>query len=270
MSNALTQICDDKREHIAAQKTQHKETDLLARAVGQDPPRGFRAALEDASSGAGFGLIAEIKKASPSKGLIRADFDPPSLARAYANGGATCLSVLTDMPHFWGADEYLVSARAAVSLPALRKDFMLEPFQVIEARALGADCILIIMAAVDDAMARDLEQTAFDLGMDVLVEVHNMPELTRALALKSRLIGVNNRDLRTLAVDLGTTEALAAQMPKDAIMVSESGLYTPEDLQRMAACGARCFLVGESLMRQDNVAAATAALLATPSSRLQA
>ncbi|WP_207458486.1 indole-3-glycerol phosphate synthase TrpC [Azospirillum sp. SYSU D00513] len=262
MSDVLARICDDKRAHVAACKvnTSFAEVDAAARA--NPPARGFIQALRRTVEEGRYGLIAEIKKASPSKGLIRADFDPPALARAYKAGGATCLSVLTDEPYFQGRDEYLVAAREAVDLPALRKDFMVDPYQIAEARALGADCILIIMAALSDAQAAEIEAAAIEYGLDVLVEVHDRAELDRALALKTPLLGVNNRNLKTLAVDIATTEELARNVPANRMLVAESGLYGPADLARMAAVGARCFLVGESLMRQDDVTAATRALLA--------
>ena len=262
MSDVLTKICADKREHIGACKAAKPLSALETEAKQATAPRGFVTALQKANAEGRYGLIAEIKKASPSKGLIRADFDPPSLARAYREGGASCLSVLTDEPYFQGKDDYLVAARAAVNLPCLRKDFMLDPYQIVESRALGADCILLIMAALSDAQAAELEQAAFDLDMDVLVEVHDGAELDRALKLQSPLLGVNNRNLKTLAVDIATTEQLAARVPAGKMLVAESGLYTPDDLARMERAGARCFLIGESLMRQPDVAAATRALLA--------
>jgi indole-3-glycerol phosphate synthase len=261
MSDVLQRICADKRQHVAAQQARHPLTELQEAARSAPPPRGFISKLQRTISSGYYALIAEIKKASPSKGLIRANFDPPSLACAYAAGGATCLSVLTDVPHFLGDDAYLIAARAAVNLPILRKDFLLEPYQIIESRALGADCILLILAALNDAEASELEGVAVDYGMDVLIEVHNAEEMARALKLKSPLIGVNNRNLKTLAVDLATTEALAAMAPSDRLLVSESGLGSRADLDRMASVGARCFLIGETLMRQDDVTAAVQALL---------
>ena len=262
MSDVLTRICDDKRALVRSRKSARPAAAVEEAARAASPPRGFVRALREAVGQGRHGLIAEIKKASPSKGLIRADFDPPALARAYRDGGAACLSVLTDEPYFQGRDEYLVAARAAVDLPVLRKDFMVDPYQIAESRALGADCVLLIMAALSDAQAAELEEAALAHGLDVLVEVHDRAELERALALKAPLLGVNNRNLKTLAVDLATTEELARGVPADRLLVAESGLHSPADLARMAAAGARCFLVGESLMRQDDVAAATRALLA--------
>jgi indole-3-glycerol phosphate synthase len=259
----LDRIKAYKLEEVAARKAGRPQGEIEAGARAAPPVRPFAAALRQASIER-YGLIAEIKKASPSKGLIREDFDPPALARAYAEGGATCLSVLTDGPSFQGAPEYLVAARAACDLPVLRKDFLYDPWQVAESRALGADCILVIMASVSDAQAAELEAAATDWGMDVLVEVHDRAELERAAMLQSPLLGINNRDLNTFVTDLGTTRDLARRAPVGKLLVSESGLATPKDLADMALYGARCFLIGESLMRQADVARATRALLAEP------
>jgi indole-3-glycerol phosphate synthase len=269
-SDVLARICDDKRAHIARRRAAQSLADLMIAAKAASPVRGFADRLAATVASGRYGLIAEIKKASPSKGLIRADFDPPALARAYQQGGATCLSVLTDEPYFQGRDEYIAAARNAADLAVLRKDFMLDPYQIVESRALGADCVLLIMAALEDDHAAELAAVAREQNLDVLVEVHDEAELDRALRVDARLIGVNNRNLKTLQVDLAVTERLAPRLPADRLLVAESGLNTPDDLARMHRVGASIFLVGESLMRQDDVAAATRALLARPAARRSA
>jgi indole-3-glycerol phosphate synthase len=260
MTDKLTEICDTTRAEVMRRKAVRSLAELDAAAREQTAPRGFEAALRTEAS-TGYALIAEIKKASPSKGLIRADFDPPAHARAYQAGGAACLSVLTDAPYFQGHEDFLIAARAACTLPVIRKDFMVDPWQCAEARAIGADAILIIVAALSDAQMAEIEAAAMERGMDVLVEVHNEAEMERAARLKSRLIGVNNRDLKRFVTDLATTERLAPLAPEGTLLVGESGINSHADIERLARCGVRTFLVGESLMRQQDVEAATRALL---------
>ena len=260
-SDRLAAICAVKREEVRERQAFATIEDLDRQAASATPPRGFRAALEAKVKGGAFALIAEIKKASPSKGLIRADFRPAEHALAYSQGGAACLSVLTDAPHFQGHEEYLMDARAACDLPVLRKDFTLDPWQVAEARAIGADAILLIVAALEDAQMAECEAAALERGMDVLIEVHDEHEMERAARLQSRLIGINNRDLKSFRTDLATSERLAPLAPPDALLVAESGIASHADLQRLAGSGIAAFLVGESLMRAPDVAAATRALL---------
>jgi indole-3-glycerol phosphate synthase len=259
----LDRIKAYKLEEVAADKASKPYSAIEEEAKAAGPTRGFAKSLLAATK-TGYGLIAEVKKASPSRGLIRADFEPAILAKSYEAGGATCLSVLTDTPSFQGAKEYLTAARAATTLPALRKDFMYDTYQVAEARALGGDCILIIMASVSDAQAQELEDAAFSWDMDVLIEVHDADELERALALKSQLLGINNRNLKTFETTLNTTRELSRMVPSDRVLVSESGLNTPADLADMAQYGARTFLIGESLMRQKDLESATRTILANP------
>ena len=261
MTDVLREICAVKRDHVAECKRRRPMEAVLEAAGAAAPPRGFAAELRRARAEGRYGLIAEIKRASPSKGLIRNDFDPASLARQYEAGGATCLSVLTDPPYFQGADEHLSAARAAVGLPVLRKDFTLDPYQVAEARAIGADCVLLIVAALEDDRARELATLARELEMDVLVEVHDEQELGRALAIDDGLIGINNRNLKTLRTDIATTRRLAPLVPADRLLVGESGLSSPADLASMEAVGVTAFLIGEALMSQSDVKAATEALL---------
>ncbi|RAK52954.1 indole-3-glycerol phosphate synthase TrpC [Phenylobacterium deserti] len=262
MTDILAKIAAYKREDVAGRKAERPLAELERAAAEASAPRGFRAALARDHAPGRLALIAEIKKASPSKGLIREDFDPPALAQAYETGGASCLSVLTDGPSFQGADDFLVGARAAVALPCIRKDFLVDPWQVAESRALGADAILVILAMIDDGLAAELMAEARRFGMDALVEVHDSAEMARAGRLGADLVGVNNRDLRSFHVDLAVTEQLAAETPQGALLVTESGIFTSQDVQRLERCGASAMLVGESLMRQADVAVATRTLLA--------